>query len=46
MRCWDWWGFTGPFYARQDGRQIRTINAMVDRRWATTGVGANAFAVY
>lgn len=27
----DWWGFTGPLYARQEGRRIRTVNAKVDR---------------
>lgn len=29
--CWDWWGFTGPDYARRTGPQIAAINAMVDR---------------
>jgi poly(3-hydroxybutyrate) depolymerase len=39
MGCWDWWGFTGPFYARQEGRQIRTINAMVSRLVGNDGSG-------
>jgi len=29
--CWDWWGFTGPDYARRAGPQIAAINAMIDR---------------
>ena len=29
--CWDWWGFTGPDYARRTGPQIQAINAMIDR---------------
>jgi hypothetical protein len=39
MRCWDWWGFTGPFYARQEGRQIRTINGTVHRLAGNDGNG-------
>jgi poly(3-hydroxybutyrate) depolymerase len=31
MGCWDWWGFTGPFYPRKEGRQVRAVDAMVDR---------------
>ena len=31
LSCWDWWGYTGPFYPRKDGHQVRTVNAMVDR---------------
>jgi poly(3-hydroxybutyrate) depolymerase len=29
--CWDWFGYTGPDYATQNGMQIRAIKAMVDR---------------
>jgi len=29
--CWDWFGYTGPDYATQNGLQIRAIKAMVDR---------------
>lgn len=29
--CWDWWGFTGPDYARRAGPQIAAINAMINR---------------
>lgn len=29
--CWDWFGYTGKDYATQEGVQIRTLKAMVDR---------------
>ena len=29
--CWDWWGYSGPAYARKDGLQMRAIVAMVER---------------
>lgn len=29
--CWDWFGYTGPDYATQNGMQVRAIKAMVDR---------------
>jgi len=29
--CWDWWGFTGPNFARRDGPQIAAVTAMIDR---------------
>jgi len=30
-RCWDFWGYTGQDYYRHNGRQMRTVKAMVDR---------------
>lgn len=27
--CWDWWGYTGPFYATQLGPQIAAIHRMI-----------------
>ena len=29
--CWDWWGYSGPDYLHQDGRQMRVVHAMVER---------------
>jgi len=29
--CWDWWGYTGPFYHTRGGAQIRAIEAMLAR---------------
>jgi len=29
--CWDWWGYTDFNYAVKAGRQIATIEAMLDR---------------
>jgi len=29
--CWDWWGYTGPWYHTKDGGQIRAVKAMIDR---------------
>jgi len=29
--CWDWFGYTGPFYARKNGPQIRAIEKMIQR---------------
>jgi hypothetical protein len=28
--CFDWWGYTGPAYATQDGPQMITISNMLD----------------
>jgi len=28
--CWDWWGYSGPAYAGQAGKQIRAVRRMVD----------------
>lgn len=30
-RCWDFWGYSGRDYYRQNGRQMRAAKAMVDR---------------
>jgi hypothetical protein len=29
MACWDWFGYTGPFYATKSGIQTRTVRNMV-----------------
>lgn len=29
--CWDWWGYDDANYARQNGRQMLAVKAMVDR---------------
>ena len=29
--CWDWWGYSGPGYYRQDGKQMQAVKAMIDR---------------
>jgi poly(3-hydroxybutyrate) depolymerase len=29
--CWDWWGYTGPFYHTRNGAQIRAVRAMLAR---------------
>jgi poly(3-hydroxybutyrate) depolymerase len=29
--CWDWWGYDDPNYAKQTGRQMAAVKAMVDR---------------
>ena len=29
--CWDWWGYSGVFYYRQQGPQMAAIAAMIDR---------------
>jgi poly(3-hydroxybutyrate) depolymerase len=29
--CWDWWGYTGSYYATKAAPQIRATLAMVDR---------------
>lgn len=29
--CWDWWGYSGVYYYRQQGPQMAAIDAMVDR---------------
>ncbi|MCB1956918.1 MAG: poly(3-hydroxybutyrate) depolymerase [Rhodocyclaceae bacterium] len=29
--CWDWWGYTDADYATRDGRQIRAVQAMIER---------------
>jgi hypothetical protein len=29
--CWDWWGYDDPAYAKQGGRQMRAVKAMLDR---------------
>jgi hypothetical protein len=29
--CWDWWGYTGPDFARQSAPQISAVKAMLDR---------------
>jgi poly(3-hydroxybutyrate) depolymerase len=29
--CWDWWGYTGPAYATQQGPQVRAVAAMIGR---------------
>lgn len=28
--CWDWWGYSGPEYAGQAGKQIRAVRRMID----------------
>lgn len=28
--CWDWWGYTTPFYHTKNGLQIKTIAAIVN----------------
>jgi hypothetical protein len=30
-RCWDFWGYSGPNYANQNGPQMRAVKAMIDR---------------
>ena len=27
--CWDWWGYSGPDYARKSGKQMRAVAAMI-----------------
>ena len=29
--CWDWWGYSGPDYYRQDGKQMQAVRAMIER---------------
>lgn len=29
--CWDWWGYTGIYYAHSKGYQMKAIKAMIDR---------------
>jgi predicted esterase len=29
--CWDWWGYSGDNYYRQDGKQMQAVRAMIDR---------------
>lgn len=29
--CWDWWGYSGPDYLHQDGKQMQAVHAMVER---------------
>ncbi len=29
--CWDWWGYTNADYATRKGRQIRAVQAMIER---------------
>lgn len=29
--CWDWWGYTGPYYATKLAPQMKAIKDMVDR---------------
>jgi poly(3-hydroxybutyrate) depolymerase len=29
--CWDWWGYDDPDYAKQRGRQMQAVRAMLDR---------------
>ncbi|MCY7296851.1 extracellular catalytic domain type 2 short-chain-length polyhydroxyalkanoate depolymerase [Alteromonas sp. a30] len=29
--CWDWWGYTDENYATQDGKQLKAINALVQK---------------
>lgn len=29
--CWDWWGYDDANYAKQSGRQMLAVKAMVDR---------------
>jgi hypothetical protein len=29
--CWDWWGYDDANYARQSGRQMVAVKAMIDR---------------
>lgn len=31
MACWDWWGYSGPEWDTNKGRQLKVIRAMVDR---------------
>ena len=36
-QCWDWWGYTGPYFARKGAPQPAAIKAMVDRVTAARG---------
>ena len=29
--CWDWWGYSGADYFRQDGKQMQAVRQMIDR---------------
>jgi poly(3-hydroxybutyrate) depolymerase len=29
--CWDWWGYSGADYYRQNGKQMRAVRAMIAR---------------
>jgi poly(3-hydroxybutyrate) depolymerase len=29
--CWDWWGYTDADYATREGRQIKAVQAMIER---------------
>lgn len=35
--CWDWWGYSGVYYYRQQGPQMAAIDAMVDRLMGVDG---------
>ncbi len=28
--CWDWWGYSGPDYFRQSGKQMNAIWQLID----------------
>jgi len=29
--CWDWWGYSGPNYHTQAGKQVAAVKGMIDR---------------
>jgi endonuclease/exonuclease/phosphatase family metal-dependent hydrolase/predicted esterase len=29
--CWDWWGYSGADYYRQNGKQMQAVRAMIER---------------
>ncbi|MEX2495386.1 MAG: hypothetical protein WD448_04815 [Woeseia sp.] len=29
IKCWDWWGYTGPQYATKEGPQIAAVISML-----------------
>jgi len=31
LGCWDWWGYTDSEYATRRGRQIKAVQAMIER---------------
>jgi len=30
LGCWDWWGYTGPYYATKAACQMATVKNMID----------------
>ena len=39
--CWDWWGYSGADYYRQDGKQMQAVRAMIERMLGLDDAGAS-----